>query len=301
MPNPFHLHVLASGSAGNAAAVIGPMGWMLIDVGLNSTDLRRRLAIAGLDQSACKGCLLTHTHGDHWHDSGIAWLASRRIPIWLHPAHLSFLETQSRAIHTLKAARLVHRFANREDFSPFRGFSVTPTQVSHDSDPTFGFRIMLSDPEDRRSNTVFLGFFSDLGIWNPRHKELLEGLDLLALEFNYDPELLDNSPRPDFLKRRIAGPKGHLSNLQAAEVVGSLLSGGRLQSLVLLHLSKECNTPEHALGEARSAARSVGTIQHVVAALQDAPTAPIPIGGNSVGATTPADADFGPLFRCLGT
>lgn len=300
MSYPFHLHVLASGSAGNAAAVSGPAGWLLIDIGLNATDLRRRMALAGLDPSTCKGCLLTHTHGDHWRDSGMAWLAARGIPLWLHPGHLAGLESQSRAIHTLKAARMLHPFENRKDFSPARGMRVIPAEVSHDSHPTFAFRVELRDPDDSRGPEGHLGFFSDLGIWNPRHKALLEGLDLLALEFNYHPDLLDGSPRPDFLKRRISGTKGHLSNLQAGEVVASLPSSGRLQSLVLLHLSKECNTPAHALKEARLAAKSVSTIRQVEVALQDAPMAPISIGHQTACVDTLKDEDFGPLFRCVG-
>lgn len=300
MSFPFHLHVLASGSAGNAAAVSGPAGWILIDIGLNTADLRRRMALAGLDPSACLGCLLTHTHGDHWRDSALGWLASRGIPLWLHSGHMAELESQSRAIHTLKAATLTRGFEAMTDFSPGRGIRVVPAEVSHDSHPTFGFRIELSDPDDSRCQEGHLGFFSDLGTWNPCHRTLLEGLDLLALEFNYDSDMLGGSPRPDFLKRRIAGPKGHLSNTQAGEVVASSRFGKRLQSLVLLHLSKECNTPAHALSEARSAAKAAGTIDRVEVALQDAPTLPLPIGQVATRGVTLADGDFGPLFRYVG-
>jgi phosphoribosyl 1,2-cyclic phosphodiesterase len=296
---PFSLTVLASGSAGNVAAVTCADGWLLIDIGLHANDLRRRLAFSGLDPADCKGCLLTHTHGDHWRDSSLAWLALRGIPLWLNQGHLETLRGQSRAVHTLQAANKLRSFECGTDFSPAGGVAVTPTEISHDSPPTFGFRFFLKDPEDSRVPEARLGFFSDLGVWNQLHDHLIEDLHLLALEFNYHPPLLEASPRPDFLKRRIAGPRGHLSNSQAGDVVSAIRSTMQNQTLVLLHLSKECNKQSHALAEARMAAASVGTIKKIEVALQDEPIPPLPILPTRHEETAHPDEDCGPLFQTL--
>lgn len=297
--DPFRLTVLASGSAGNVAAVTCADGWFLIDIGLHAGDLRRRLAFSGLDPADCKGCLLTHTHGDHWRDSSLAWLALRGIPLWLHKGHLESLRGQSRAIHTLQAANKLRSFECGEDFSPAGGVSVTPAEVSHDSIPTFAFRLFLKDPEDSSVPEARMGFFSDLGFWNKKHHQFIQDLHLLALEFNYHPQLLEASPRPDFLKRRIAGPKGHLSNAQAADVVSSIRSAPQNQTLVLLHLSKECNKPSHALAEARIAAASVGTIKKIEVALQDEPIPSLQILPYHHEISSHPDEDCGPLFQTL--
>ncbi len=90
---------------------------------------------------------------------------------------------------------------------------------------------------------------TDAGSVTPYMRESLTGLDALLLEFNHDRQMLLNGPYPSFLKQRVAGPKGHLSNAQAAELLGSL-DISRLQHLVLTHLSETNNTPEHALAAA---------------------------------------------------
>jgi phosphoribosyl 1,2-cyclic phosphodiesterase len=294
-----NLVVLASGSTGNAIAITGPSGWFLIDLGLQVADLRRRMAISELNPAECRGCLLTHTHGDHWRDSSLGWLASRQIPLWLHTAHLADLRRQSRAVHTIEAATAVRLFQPNTTFSPISGVEVLPAEISHDSHPTFGFRIIVRDLQDSRSNEARIGYFSDLGQWNKSHNHLLEDLHLLALEFNHHIPLLDVSPRPDFLKRRISGPKGHLSNQQAGQVVSSIKSAPKGQTLVLLHLSKECNTQEHALSEAKSASNANGKIEKIEVALQNEPLPPIPLKTDSGTAMIQTDDDFGPLFQSL--
>jgi phosphoribosyl 1,2-cyclic phosphodiesterase len=96
-------------------------------------------------------------------------------------------------------------------------------------------------------------------------------VDLLALEFNHDPELLRNSSRPPWLVRRILGDEGHLSNAQAAALVSETLKHSdstRLQQLVLLHISHECNSPELAVASARAALELSGCDANVFAAEQ---------------------------------
>lgn len=291
MNNPVRLHILASGSSANAAILAGPQGWILIDIGLPASDLRRRIAETGLEPADCKACILTHTHGDHWKDSGLSWLSARNIPLWLHPGHFEDLSRQSRAIHTLKAANSLREITPEKSFQPLPGTRVTPTEISHDSAPTLGFHFRVTDPDSSSFHEKRIGYFADLGKWTRNLTRYTEGLHILALEFNHQPELLESSGRPDFLKRRIAGPRGHLSNAQAGEVVANIRPDPWDKKLVLLHLSRECNTPTHALQEATQATNAAGGSWNVTVSNQDA------ITEVEASETENFDAECGPLFQ----
>lgn len=62
------------------------------------------------------------------------------------------------------------------------------------------------------------------------------------LESNHDPALLAASAYPPFLKRRVAGVHGHLSNAQAAHALTQLSHAG-LHTIVAAHLSERNNQP----------------------------------------------------------
>ncbi|MBJ7306084.1 MAG: hypothetical protein JHC56_14235, partial [Gemmataceae bacterium] len=96
---------------------------------------------------------------------------------------------------------------------------------------------------------VSIGYLADLGIWDKALADQFTDLDLLALEFNHDEKLQKNSKRPEFLIQRIMGDEGHLSNDQAVSFLDYLKSLGvhKLpKHLVQVHLSEQCNSPEHA-------------------------------------------------------
>src|SRR3954454_8119433 len=79
--------VLASGSAGNCSLVQSDTGAVLLDAGLAPRVLLERLELAGQPAAVVQGMLLTHTHGDHWNDAVLTWLADRRLPLFCHPSH----------------------------------------------------------------------------------------------------------------------------------------------------------------------------------------------------------------------
>ena len=110
-------------------------------------------------------------------------------------------------------------------------------------------QLSYSRDMEREADRVGYGVLTDAGSVTPYMREVLTGIDALLLEFNHDRAMLMNGPYPSFLKQRVAGNKGHLSNTQAAELLGSL-DISRLQHLVLTHLSETNNTPEHALAAA---------------------------------------------------
>jgi hypothetical protein len=116
--------------------------------------------------------------------------------------------------------------------------------VRHDGGETFGFR--LDGPPDLFGRAAGIGYAADLGTWDEALVDAFTDVDLLAIEFNHDVALEERSNRPAHLIARVLGEEGHLSNDQAAELLRAILarsSPGRLQHLVQLHLSRDCNRP----------------------------------------------------------
>ena len=126
----------------------------------------------------------------------------------------------------------------------FGGTVVQTIPTAHDGADGVAFVVMYGGKR--------LGIFTDLGHRFPGIADWLNGLDGLYLESNYDPQMLRTGPYPAWLKHRIVGSKGHLSNVEAAELVGD--GADRLQLLVLAHLSEHNNCPELALETARALA-----------------------------------------------
>jgi len=224
------LCVLASSSAGNCSVlkVLGPRGqrWIgLIDAGLSPRRTRLLLAQRGVELDAVDDVLLTHLDRDHWHRAwgiGRHWSASVRI----HDRHLG----RARAQRVIP--RRCEPFA--ETFEPTPGVRVSPLLMAHDSLGTAAFRIEIE-------GAGALGFATDLGRVSDALVDHLADVDVLAIESNYCPRMQRASARPAFLKDRIMGGRGHLSNHEAAEATAGIRPR---RGAVFLHLSRQCNTPE---------------------------------------------------------
>ena len=112
----------------------------------------------------------------------------------------------------------------------------------------------IRTPHDAEDGVVFvvddgkhrLGIMTDLGHVFNGLGDVVASLDAVLLESNYDPDMLANCARPEWLKKRISGPEGHISNFEAAELLNTAASA-RMQWACLGHLSEESNTPTLAL------------------------------------------------------
>src|SRR5436853_7918825 len=105
-----------------------------------------------------------------------------------------------------------------------------------------------------------LGFITDLGYATKMLVERLRGVHTLVIETNHDEKLLQNDThRPWPVKQRIQSRHGHLSNNAAATVIEELLPG-KIERVVLGHLSRDCNTPELAMRTVREALGKSGKI-----------------------------------------
>lgn len=270
--------VLASGSSGNAALLEAPGFGLLIDCGIHPRMLTDRLRSINASWSGIHAVLLTHTHGDHWKDLTLADCRSRKIPLYAHAAHLNELSTAAPSFDPLHKARLTNTFEADRPWHITPGVRVRAIRVSHDSEPTFAFRI---DRVDGSGVLWSIGYASDLGCGSMELIEAFAGIDLLALEYNHDLRLERLSRRPQFLIDRVLGDQGHLSNGQAAELTAAIAarSGeGVFRHLIQLHLSRECNRPELAAAAGRAVLAARYPQAEVITASQERATVPVTLG-----------------------
>lgn len=246
--------VLASGSSGNASLIeIGGFG-VLIDAGLGPRQLANRLEDAGASWHHIHAVLLTHIHGDHWNERTFTHLHRRGITLFCHAEHQDILAQESQAFHDLKSANLLRTYEEESELQLSRTVRCLPIPVRHDGGLTCGFR--FEGEADFLGQHWSLGYATDLGSWEENLVLALANVDVLALEFNHDVDMEMSSGRAPELIARVLGDAGHLSNLQAADLVRKIVAcsePGRLRHLVQLHLSRECNRPALARAAAREA------------------------------------------------
>jgi phosphoribosyl 1,2-cyclic phosphodiesterase len=272
--------VLASGSAGNASLVSTGGHTVLIDAGIGPRTLAQRLAAVGSAWRHIHAVLLTHTHTDHWKNPTLRHLARLGIPFYCHREHDDDLDAQSAALVRLKDAGLVRYYEAERAFEVVTGLRCRPLPVRHDAGATFGFR--FEGAPDLFGHATALAYLADLGSWDDDLVASAADVDLLALEFNHDVEMEQNSGRWPQLIERVLGDHGHLSNEQAASFVTKLLAcstPGQLRHLVQLHLSRECNRPRLAAAAGRTALLSCSSAAQVFTARQDQPSLTFNLGG----------------------
>ena len=262
--------VLASGSSGNAALIERDGFGLLIDCGLNPRYLLARLQSVGASWERVSAVVLTHTHTDHWKDGALADLRSHRIPLYAHAKQFTHLERVAPSFAALNAAGLAREYEDARAFELTAGLTCLPLRVSHDSIPTFAFRINAADSEPGPAWSI--GYASDLGCSSPELIAAFAGVDVLAVEYNHDELLERASRRPRHLVDRVLGDMGHLSNRQAAEFTAAIAGGsgeGFPGHLVQLHLSRDCNKPELAAVAGREALVALNPAAEVITARQD--------------------------------
>ncbi len=234
--------VLASGSKGNCIYVSGAGTSVLVDMGLPSREIVARLGTAGIAPESIQAVLFTHDHVDHFR--GIE-VFSRKYPVRL------FANEGTAAGIELGCPKLACEWDIFETSGAFEigGLRVEAFTVPHDAADPVGF--VFDDGQSR------LCLATDLGQSTPLVCAKLSQCHAAILESNHDYEMLMQSQRPWTLKTRIAGRSGHLSNEDAAALLCTSMSE-RLHTLLLAHLSEECNTPALALNTMRLALRAAG-------------------------------------------
>lgn len=224
---------IASGSSGNCIYVGSDATHLLVDAGISGKKIECGLNSLGINGNDLDGILITHEHSDHI--SGLGVLARKyEIPIYATRG-------------TITAIRRTKNLGNLDDDlfreikedSKFtiKDLTVNPMRISHDSAQPAAYRFSYGSQK--------VAVCTDLGVYNDYTVECLKGMDALLIEANHDVNMLQVGPYPYYLKQRILGDKGHLSNENSGRLLSRILHD-RLQTIVLGHLSKENNLPELA-------------------------------------------------------
>jgi phosphoribosyl 1,2-cyclic phosphodiesterase len=225
--------VLTSGSSGNLTYVEGGGIRLLIDVGVSCRKIEQLLATIDVPPSSINAILITHEHVDHVR--GLQRFGEKyKVDIYANEGTAAVVERQIR-----RENKTPPPFVLFESNIPFMlgDLTVTPVRISHDTAEPVGYLI--------EENQTTFGLFTDLGVAPERITTMMAQCHALVLESNHDLEMLKNSNRGYALISRISGASGHLSNMQACEALLNAAPAS-LQTLVLAHLSGECNQPEVA-------------------------------------------------------
>ncbi|QHL85955.1 MBL fold metallo-hydrolase [Nibribacter ruber] len=216
---------LNSGSNGNCYYVGNDQEAVLIDAGISCRETEKRMLRLGLSMSRVKAIFVSHEHSDHIR--GVAVLARKhRIPVYITPATLHNCYLRTEAIDTLpfEAGEAVQ----------IGGLTITAFAKYHDAADPHSFVVSAGEFK--------VGVFTDLGRTCQNLMEHFSQCHAAFLEANYDEHLLENGRYPYYLKNRIRGGHGHLSNREALTLF-STCKPDHMSHVLLSHLSKENNCP----------------------------------------------------------
>lgn len=222
---------LYSGSSGNSFFVQTENTKLLIDAGVSCKKIENSLSSYDINLNEINGILVTHEHIDHTKSLG---LLSRKynIPIYANSKTWSALSKTKEKLSDENV-----KFFDSNKYFEINDLKIFPFSTPHDAADPCGFNIYKDNKK--------ISIATDLGHISDDIIKHLENASLLMLEANYDSNVLKYSNYPYLLKKRIAGPKGHLENCVTGQTIANLISSG-LKDVLLIHLSKENNFPELA-------------------------------------------------------
>lgn len=219
---------IASGSSGNCIYAGSSETSVLIDAGISGKRIEQGLNSIEQSTLDINGILVTHEHSDHI--KGLGVLARRYgIPVYGTKGTLDALKEMT-SIGKLPEA-LLHTVKADDPF-PIGDLEIHPFTISHDAAEPVGYRIS--------HNGRCCAVATDMGCYDEYMVKELTGLDVLLLESNHDVHMLEAGRYPYYLKRRILGERGHLSNETAGRLLSRVLHDG-IREIYLGHLSQENN------------------------------------------------------------
>jgi phosphoribosyl 1,2-cyclic phosphodiesterase len=217
--------VLASGSKGNSSYIETEKTRILVDIGMTSLYVERKLKSINVDPSTIDSIIITHTHSDHI--NGLKVFTKKYNPkVYLTKKMLEDIPFE------LKNYELIDKDFNLKDLN------INIIKTSHDAPDSNGYIF--------ESNNKTISYITDTGYINKKYNDKLKNKNIYIMESNHDIKMLMQGKYPYHLKQRILGDSGHLSNESSSKYLSTFI-GENTTKIVLIHLSHENNDPEIAL------------------------------------------------------
>ncbi len=239
-----HITSLNSGSNGNCYYLASENDAILVDAGLNCRETEKRMSRLGLSMTKVRAIFISHEHSDHI--QGLPVIAKKyQVPVYITKGTMTGgrLTLQDHLVKAFTAHKCVH----------IGDLKITAFPKLHDASEPHSFIVSCKE--------VTVGVFTDIGFPCENLIRYFKQCRAAFLEANYDDDMLDKGRYPYFLKSRIRGDKGHLSNKQALELFTSC-KPSYMSHLLLSHLSRDNNSPELVMELFR---RSAGNTEIVLA------------------------------------
>lgn len=224
---------LASGSSGNCYYLGTEKYGILIDAGIGIRTIKKNLKDINISLDTIRAVFVTHDHADHI--KAVGHLGEKyNIPIYTtHKVHEGIKKSYCM---NEKLSTSIH-YIEKGETMIIEDFSIYAFEVPHDGTDNVGYSVCVEEKT--------FSFLTDLGHITPTAAENIRKANYLILEANYDEEMLKMGPYPQYLKERISGPNGHLSNSAAASFLAENFNEN-IKYIWLCHLSKDNNHPELA-------------------------------------------------------
>lgn len=249
---------LGSGSSGNATFIRSAANrTLLIDCGVQYLRLRKNLARLGIAPHDIDAVILSHEHADHTQAARPLHEVAR-MPVVASP---EFVAEATWLGDVVTDAFDPHATLTIGDIA------VTPCRVAHDAAGTYGFVI--------EADGCTVALFTDLGGASEAVRAAVGAADLIVIEANYDSAMLEAGSYPWYLKARIKGRNGHLSNADCGALLAQSFSDDRPRDVWLAHLSANNNRPETAVATVTDALHAADIVRTSVTALPRYANGPI--------------------------
>ena len=221
---------LASGSSGNCTVVFHGNTYILIDAGISARRIAFSLRQLGIAPSALTAVFITHEHSDHIQALKTA------AGLWQVPIFAAAGECAGILAQMPETAPYLNAFSPGDTLE-MGELTLRSFRTPHDTPESVGYVICGGGRK--------LAFATDMGYLTNTVVQAVSGADAAIVESNHDVAMLKTGRYPAYLKRRILGPGGHLSNDDCG-VLAAVLADHGAKTIMLAHLSHDNNTPETA-------------------------------------------------------
>ncbi|MCL5408368.1 MAG: MBL fold metallo-hydrolase [Candidatus Thermoplasmatota archaeon] len=248
---------LASGSSGNSSLICSGSTCIIIDMGISVRKTHAALQSKGIDPKKIAALFITHGHSDH--ASGVhSFKKAFQVPVYgTYETSDIYVEQRGGYGGYQEMGVELDNFIKEGEDTEIGDLTIEAVRISHDARHPVAYFIHNGN---RKASVI-----TDLGESNPLLEKRVSECNVILIEANHDPLMLEKGPYPDMLKRRIRGARGHLSNQQTAKILRRAVNEDT--PVLLAHLSKVNNTPQLAIQAVHGALRESGLKTEKIRAL----------------------------------